>query len=179
MDYSQWQQTPAPAMQPAEMNQSAFDANNASYYAYYAPALNPNPDFTSESSAIAIPPPPGVVDAYSSSAATATASYVTVDTTPYHTLDTNAQSLAWREAVRIYGTDPLAVTGAGAIEQPHSIYPGFSCPSHIVQAQLPGFVSPKKQSKKARLFDLLTVKFVRLTVTVRVYSSNTSWGRNT
>ncbi|ESQ32569.1 hypothetical protein EUTSA_v10005407mg, partial [Eutrema salsugineum] len=125
MDYSQWQQTPAPAMQPAEMNQSAFDANNASYYAYYAPALNPNPDFTSESSAIAIPPPPGVVDAYSSSAATATASYVTVDTTPYHTLDTNAQSLAWREA--------------GAIEQPHSIYPGFSCPSHIVQAQLPGF----------------------------------------
>lgn len=115
MDYSQWQQPPAPAMQAAEMNQSAVDGYYASYYAYYAPSLNQNPNSTSHlqthesSSAIAIPPPPGVVvDAYSSAAA----SNVTVDTTPYYTLDTNAQSLAWRDAVRMYGTDPLAITDA-------------------------------------------------------------------
>ncbi|BAB02577.1 unnamed protein product [Arabidopsis thaliana] len=98
MDYnSQWQQPPAPAIQPPEMNQStAVDAYYASYYGYYA---NPNPSSISdlqtyESSAIAIPPPPGVVD--STAAVIATTSYVTVDTTPYYTLDMNAQqNSAW------------------------------------------------------------------------------------
>lgn len=95
MDYSQWQQPPAPAMQPSEMNQSAaVDAYYAPCYGYYA---NPNPNSssdlqTNEYSAIAVPPPPGVVD-----------------TTPYYSLDTNAQNLAWQEAVRMYGTDPLAI----------------------------------------------------------------------
>ncbi|CAL9238817.1 unnamed protein product [Arabidopsis halleri] len=101
------------------MNQStAVDAYYASYCAHYA---NPNPNSSSdlqthESLAIALPPPPGVVD-----------------TTPYYTLDTNAQNLAWQESVR----------------QPHSLYPpdaGFSWTGHIVQAQLPGL---KKLSKKA------------------------------
>lgn len=98
MDYnSQWQQPSSTAMQPPEMNQStAVDAYYASYCAHYA---NPDPNFksdlqTHESLAIAIPPPPGVVV-----------------TTPYYTLDANAQDLAWRESVHMYGTDPLAITG--------------------------------------------------------------------
>ncbi|CAA0384101.1 unnamed protein product [Arabidopsis thaliana] len=131
MDYnSQWQQPPAPAIQPPEMNQStAVDAYYASYYGYYA---NPNPSSISdlqtyESSAIAIPPPPGVVD--STAAVIATTSYVTVDTTPYYTLDMNAQqNSAW----------------PGLTEQSHSIYPpDFSWTGHIVQAQLPGMKKGK------------------------------------
>lgn len=103
MDYSQWQQPPVPAIQPPEINQStAVDA----YYTYYT---NPNPNSisnlqTNESSAITIPPPPGVVDP-------TTASYVMLDTTPYYTLDTNTQNLAWQDAVHIYGTDPIAISG--------------------------------------------------------------------
>ncbi|EFH53430.1 hypothetical protein ARALYDRAFT_323007 [Arabidopsis lyrata subsp. lyrata] len=122
MDYnSQWQQPPAPAMQPPEMNQSAaVDAYYASYCAHYA---NPDPNFkfdlqTHESLAIAIPPAPGVVV-----------------TTPYYTLDANAQNLAWQESVR----------------PSHSLYPpgaGFSWTGHIVQAQLPGL---KKVSKKGKV----------------------------
>ncbi|VVB04436.1 unnamed protein product [Arabis nemorensis] len=125
MDY--YSQSPA----PAEMNQPA----------YYAPCLNQNLNSTSDlqthesSSAIAVPPPSGVD--------------VTVNTTPYYT---NAQSLAWRDAVRLYGTDPLAITDAAAnvTGQPHGIYPDFSWTGHIVQAQLPGVVSSKKQSKKGK-----------------------------
>ncbi|KAL1223439.1 hypothetical protein V5N11_003498 [Cardamine amara subsp. amara] len=146
MDYSQWQQPPAPAIQPPGMNQStAVNAYYDSYYSYYA---NPNPnsssDFqTHDSSAITIPPPPGVVDP-------TTASYVTVDTTPYYSLDTNTQNLAWQEAVHMYGTDPIAITGTDASVQPHSIYPpDFSWTGHIVQqAQLP---TSKKPSKKAKV----------------------------
>ncbi|CAL9248091.1 unnamed protein product [Arabidopsis halleri] len=131
MDYnSQWQQ-------PPEMNQStAIDAYYASYCAYYA---NPNPCSSSdlqthESLAIVVPPPPGVVD-----------------TTPYYTLDANAQNLAWQESVRMYGTDPLAIAGPDATGQPHSLYlpgAGFPWTGHIVQAQLPEL---NKLSKKAKV----------------------------
>ncbi|CAE6073094.1 unnamed protein product [Arabidopsis arenosa] len=134
-----WQHPPAPAMQPPEMNQStAVDAYYASYCAYYA---NPDPNFNSdlqthESLAIAVPPPPGVVD-----------------TTPYYTLDTNAQNLAWQESVRMYSTDPLSITGPDATGEPHSLYPpgaGFSWTGHIVQAQLPGLNKVSKKGKVVR-----------------------------
>ncbi|XP_010502962.1 PREDICTED: zinc finger RNA-binding protein-like [Camelina sativa] len=148
MDYnSQWQQPPAPAIQPPEMNMSTpADGYYASYYGYYTNP-EPNQQTHDESLAFAIPPPPGVVDPTAATIATTT-SDVTVDTTAYYILDSNTQNWAWREAIHMYGTDPLAITGPDPTGQPHSVYPpDISCTGYVVQAQLPEVKKPSKKGK--------------------------------